>query len=91
MRGKGEKNPIAYSNRPFTDDRTSEEIESYNIALKKANDDFINSEEYDWLFEHLPEIAPKSLSGYVRMKNSKSNNFMKLVEKAKESGYEIKC
>ena len=45
-----------------------------------------NEREYYRIKYILPEIAPKSLSGYTRMKNSKSENFMKIVNAAKEKG-----
>lgn len=37
----------------------------------------------------LPEIAPKSISGYTRMKRSNSENFKKLAFAAKNAGIEI--
>lgn len=80
---------IEYSNRPFTDDRSLKEKTSYEEQLQN---NFVsdNEDEYYWIYEHLPEIAPKSLSGYTRMKNSKSKNFMKIVDAAHKLGYEIK-
>lgn len=81
---------IEYSNRPFVDDRTPEEKERYDDILKKHLSTDENEEEYYWLYEHLPEIAPKSLSGYSRMKSSKSKNFMKIVSEAEKLGYKIK-
>lgn len=80
---------IEYSNRPFVDDRTSEEKREYDIILRKHLSSDCNEDEYYWLYEHLPEIAPKSLSGYCRMKNSKSKNFMKIVSEAEKLGYKI--
>lgn len=85
-----ETKEIEYSNRPFVDDRSSEEKKKYDAILKKQLSSNDNEEEYYWLYEHLPEIAPKSLSGYSRMKNSKSKNFMKIVAEAEKLGYKIK-
>lgn len=48
-----------------------------------------NREQYAWICEYLPELAPKSLGGYTRMKNSGSKNFDKLVQAAKEKGKDI--
>lgn len=45
--------------------------------------------DYDWLWEFLPEICPKSFSGYMRMKNSNSKNYQKIVEAAKKLGRNI--
>lgn len=80
---------IEYSNRPFIDDRSPQEKNAYEKQLKETS--FSNNdEEYYWIYEHLPEIAPKSLSGYTKMKNAKSKNFIKIVNAARELGYEIK-
>lgn len=46
--------------------------------------------DYDWLWEFLPDICPKSFSGYMRMKNANSDKFQKIVATAKEHGYNIK-
>lgn len=46
--------------------------------------------EYQWITNNLSEIAPKSLSGYKRMKNSNSKNYQNIVMKAKEKGFKIK-
>lgn len=42
--------------------------------------------EYYWLQEHLPDLCPKSLSGYSRMKNTNSKNYQKLVNEAAKLG-----
>lgn len=89
MRGNGEQNPIAYSNRPFVDDRTSDEVITYDNYIQKQSEEQKNRNDYDWICEHLSEIAPKSLSGYMRMKNSNSSNYQMIVEKAKEKNYII--
>lgn len=86
---------IEISNRPFIDDRTEAEKSNYKEFLKKVelqNKPFItqNEREYYRIKYMLPEITPKSLSGYTKMKNTKSANFLKIVEKAKEKGIEIK-
>lgn len=48
-----------------------------------------NRTDFEWIKNNLPEIAPKSLSGYVRSKNANSSNFQKLVLAAKEKNYTI--
>lgn len=81
---------IEFSNRPFVDDRSKKEITAYNKSVKEYSLHQNDESEYYWLYENLPDIAPKSLSGYVRMKNSNSKNFQNLVAQAKEHGYTIK-
>lgn len=44
---------------------------------------------YKWLQENLPDVCPKSYSGYKRMKNGNTKNYQKLVTKAKEMGRDI--
>lgn len=85
---------IKVSNRPFVVDRTADEISAYEEAQKKIaqrNAPYItqNEREYYRIKYMLPEIAPKSLSGYTRMKNTKSKNFMKLKELAEQNGINI--
>ena len=84
---------VKYSNRPFIDDRTPDELQdimeiqrqlAINAAREKARAD------YDWLLEFLPEICPKSFSGYMRMKNSNSKNYQKIVVEASKLGRNIR-
>ena len=46
--------------------------------------------EYDWLWEYLPNICPKSFSAYSRMKKEKTDKYKILVAEAKKLGYIIK-
>lgn len=87
------KNIIKYSNRPFADERTQEEIERYNTWLFMMEDEEAKRKreeqcrlEYYWIQEHLPELCPKSLSGYSRMKKSNSKNYQKLLEESAKLG-----
>lgn len=80
---------IEYSNRPFVDDRTEEELESRkNILLRRAEEERTEKgrHEFFWLQENLPEMCPKSLSGYMRMKNKNSKTYQNLVAHAKQLG-----
>ena len=89
----GGKNIIAYSNRPFVDNRTEEqrkryeEYLQYEANLKRTE---LASEEYKLIVEKLPDLAPKSLSAYSRMKNSKSASFQRIAEAASQKGIKIK-
>ena len=68
---------------------------------KKARDEYMknviipkkiemqNRTEYDWLWEHLPDKAPKSFGGYVRMKNANTDNYQKLLKFAAEKTREM--
>ena len=45
--------------------------------------------DYKWLQNNLPGICPKSYSGYKRMKIGNTQNYQKLVARAKEMGLDI--
>lgn len=80
---------IKFSNRPFVDDRSSEEIAEYTKKQQAEIESEKNRKDYKWICKHLSDISPKSLSGYTRMRNSNSKNYQKLVIAAKEKGYII--
>ena len=46
-------------------------------------------ENYEFMKQTFPEIAPKSFAGYMRMKNGRTENFMKLVDLAREKGINL--
>lgn len=77
---------IEASNAPFTDTRTKEEIALYLQKQEQRWQKEINRADYEWIRRHLPEIAPKSLSGYSRMKGNNTSNFQKLKQLASELG-----
>lgn len=49
----------------------------------------INKRDYKWMQDNLPNICPKSYSGYKRMKNGNTRNYQKIVARAKELGRNI--
>lgn len=88
--------PIKFSNRPFIDDRTSEERYNYDRLMqdKKKKDDSLseylkNKKDYEWICKNLPELAPKTQRGYTRMRNNGSEKFLAIQERAKNMGYII--
>lgn len=79
------------TNRPYKDNRTDEEKESYMNHVQKIHNQnnnqirrLNNQREYYQLHYLIPEIAPKSFSAYVRCKNANTDKFKMIVEKAKE-------
>ena len=83
---------ISYSNRPFVDDRTADEIAKYKnwIVQQETKKKLeITREEYYRLYYDLPEFVPKSLNAYSRMKNAGTDKFWELVEKAADNGIMI--
>lgn len=101
------RNLIAFSNRPFVDDRPQEEIDfSIQMAAKrkaaaeqqeKLWNEMIPFEafrgeekrKYKWIQDNLPELCPKSYSGFRRMKVQNTKNFQRLAVAAQEKGMEI--
>jgi len=45
--------------------------------------------EYALLCDAFPDVVPKSISGYLRMKKTQSKNWLKLVEAARTKGIDI--
>lgn len=80
---------IEASNAPFTDTRTQEEIELYSQKQEQLWQKEANRADYEWICQNLPDIAPKSLSGYSRMKSNNTPNFQNLKQKAAEFGRKI--
>lgn len=90
-RGK-EVDPIRASSRPYEDGRTKREKEAYSIYL-----DHIQCEkekekrtlDFYVLQDLFPDIAPKTLSAYSKMKGSNSPKFVELKEKALMYGIDL--
>ena len=59
------------------------------MAIKNEEQKEADKEEYHRIVKAIPEIAPKSFGAYRRMKNSKTKNFMKIVDAAKQAGIVI--
>lgn len=91
--GKEHLNVIEVSNRPFVeDDRSPEMVEHDNmlkaerIRLKIAKE---NKELYHKLSSICPEVTPKSLGAFSRMRNSNSKKYREIQAYASEHGLEI--
>lgn len=80
---------IEYCNRPFTDDRSTDEILEYEKHMEQILSDEKDRNDYNWILEHLPEIAPKSFVGYRKMKNIQSKRYLEILSLAKSNGYII--
>lgn len=94
---------IISSNRPFIDDRTQEEIDNYNKYLKLLEDKALeeetrlnnsilrgkNEKEFAYFRENYPEIAPKTIDGYIKGKRTNSKKFQQLMSLAEADGVTI--
>lgn len=83
------RDAILFSNRPLVDSRSDEEKALYEKQQYETMISIKDRENYYKLCEKLPDIAPKSLSSYRRMKNANTTNYQKLVAKAKDIGLDI--
>nr|WP_317399784.1 hypothetical protein [uncultured Gemmiger sp.] len=91
---------VEEAQRPFIDTRTPDEIKAYAERQKrtqreeKRRTEYVERErknhaDYAWIRENLPGLAPKTLSGYRRMKTMNTENFQKLQSQALELGHKI--
>ncbi len=80
---------LEYSNRPFVDDRTPEEIEGYNQYLKKAEKERLRDEnlkDFYILKKELPDVMPKSYSTFAKYKAHNSDKYINILNSANEKG-----
>ncbi len=61
----------------------------YNRVIKPYIDEEKQREEYYWLLENYPDIAPKSFGGYRKMKKQNSENYQKIVYMLEQKGLSI--
>lgn len=72
-------------NAKYESERIKDEGYKAHIIQSEAEKG-INQRNYIWIQENIPEKAPKSYSGYMRMKNGKTKNFLILQEMASKKG-----
>ena len=80
---------IEFSNRPFVDPRSQEEIALYEKQQYESLVADTDYDNYNRLCELLPKETPKSYGSYRRVKNANTANYQKLVNEAKEIGMDI--
>lgn len=68
---------------------TESKEEYYNRVIKPCIEEERQREEYYWLLENCPDIAPKSFGGYRKMKNMNSDNYKKIVGEVFNRGNNI--
>lgn len=91
---------VEEARRPFTDTRTPDEIKAYSerrqrmMREEERRLEYVARErkdraDYTWIQENLADLAPKTLSGYRRMKTMNTANFQKLQSRALELGRKL--
>ena len=96
---------VKCSNRPFVDDRSDYEKECYAKTVEQRKTMLKESEykysreywtklyhqhlEYQQIVDVMGEKAPKSYSGYMRMKKGNTVNYQKIVKIADENNIKI--
>ena len=68
---------------------TESKEDYYNRVIKPSIDEEKDKEEYYWLLENLPSIAPKSFGGYRKMKNTQSDNYKKIINEVNNKSYDL--
>lgn len=68
---------------------TESKEDYYNRVIKPNIEEEKDKEEYYWLLENLPSIAPKSFGGYRKMKNTLSDNYKKIINEVNDKGYDL--
>lgn len=68
---------------------TESKEDYYNRVIKPSIDEEKDKEEYYWLLENLPSIAPKSFGGYRKIKNIQSDNYKKIINEVNNKGYDL--
>ena len=63
----------------------------YNRVIKPNIDEERDKEEYYWLLENIPNIAPKSFGGYRKMKKSNSDNYQKIIQEVNSCGKDLRA
>lgn len=67
------------SNTPFEDTRSDQERKAYSAAVAKRRRLLENRRQYERIKAALPDQAPKSFSGFMRMKLTHSERYQNLV------------
>lgn len=94
-----------YCNRPFEDERSDEEKQTFEehkqqrIKKEQSDKQYFNRDywineyrkhlEYQQIVNIIGDKAPKSYSGYMKMKNGNTSNYQKILKIAKENNIKI--
>lgn len=91
--GEEASNVVEISNRPFVEDDRSPQLIEHDKRLETERINLIrhdeNMEIYYKLKHACPEVLPKSLSAFSRMRNSNSAKYQEIKKYASEHGLEI--
>ena len=75
---------IAYSNRPWKDDRSQEEKEAYEKKVE-----IWTRSAYRWLGEHMPDRQPASYEEFCLMKKNNTSLYQQLQKEAARLGRKV--
>lgn len=77
--GEEAKEIARISNAPFEDTRSDEERKKYSAMQSKNRQRLANRRQYERIKSVLPDTAPKSYSGFIRMKQTNSEKYQELM------------
>lgn len=82
--GSWEEELLRLEEANSADEEERKRYESELIPAQRAK--MASREQYYWLREHFPDLAPKSFNGYCRMKNQNTVTFQKLTAAVLDQG-----
>ena len=74
------KNIVTYSNAPFVDQRTPDQKRQYDEEQAKFLAKVESERQYALLKKLAPDLAPKTLSAFSRMRNTNSKGYQSIVQ-----------
>ena len=77
------------NSRPYSDDRTPEEKQSYDqwkAEMDRRKQAEYCREDYNWLMEFCPDCCPKSFSAYMRARSAQTAAFKEIQNAALQLG-----
>lgn len=57
--------------------------------LDRAKKYYLDNQTFLWIQENLPDLCPKSLTGFRRIRTQNTKNYQKIVSEAAKLGKEL--
>lgn len=73
-----------------SEQRAEELYKKYKAECDAERNKHLCRIDYEWLWEFMPDVCPKSFSGYMRMRNANTDKYRRIVQSAYGLGYKLK-
>ena len=73
-----------------TEKKALELYKEYQAECAEKRNKLLLRDDYDWVWEYLSDICPKSFSAYMRARNENSDKFKLIIARANRLGKKIK-